>query len=308
MKVERKNFIERLEALEIACNESLLINTVDPLHNEIAKQLRSGLCVMVFSALEEFIRVRVENVLQMLIPASLPFDYLPEKLRIAATIGALQGIMFQQKLQSDDKKSAFLLEQFRLLASLSDQNYRISKYAFVHSGSNVQPNEITTLLEALSIEKPWETIYHTAKRLKLATANPSKAEFERLSSFRHRAAHDQSFDIPNFDLVNCMKSALSIGLALDTVITSAIRNLNSSLATHGEIKELKSKSISIYFVSTKALKKRFRLEKEGIKKAISTNIDIQIIKSAAIQKLKADVGVVILHDGSFKPKEWFCES
>lgn len=307
MNANRKNFISRLEALKSACDEPLLVNTADLHHNERAKQLRCGMCVMAFSALEDFIRLRTENVLKMLVPAALPFAYLPDIFRTAATLGALQAIQFQQKFISEDQKIQFLMDQFRSLSTLSDQNYNVSKYTFVHSGSNVQLSEITALLEAMSVEKPWETIYYTARRLKLATANPSKAEFETLSSNRHAAAHQQAFDIPNIDLKARIDSALSIGLALDVVLTAAARNLNSTMARYREIRQLKSRSISVYFVSTTLLRNKYRLEQEGATKAILTNTVLQTVKSAALHKLATAEGVVILHDGTYRPKEWYCE-
>ena len=307
MNIDRKSFIRRLDALKSACDKPLLVNTTDLLHNERAKQLRCGMCVMTFSALEDFTRFRTESILKMLVPAAVPFAYLPDTFRSAATLGALQSIQFQQRFISVDKKAQFLMREFKALATLSDQNYTVSKYAFLHSGSNIQLSEITCLLEAMCVEKPWETIYHTARRLKLATANPSKSEFETLSENRHSAAHLQSFDIPNIDLKARIDSALSIGIALDVVLTAAARNLNSSMAKHAAIRELKARSISVYFVSTTLLKNKYRLEKEGANKAILTNNVLQIIKSAGLQKLASSEGVVILHEGTYRPKEWYCE-
>lgn len=307
MKAERESLISRLDALRSACDEPLLVNTADSLHSERAKQLRNGISVMIFSALEEFVRLRVADALSKIVPAALPFGALSEELRKAATLGAIQGLLFQQKFVAEDQKISFLSQEIKALATVADQNYKISRFAFAHSNANVQLEEITSLLEALSVEKPWETVYHTARRLKLATPNPSKAEFRALSADRHAAAHQQSFDIPNLDLKARIDSALSIGLALDVVISAAVRNLNTCMAKYHALKELKSADVNIFFVSMAPKKNKFRFEQEGRARALQTNNTLQIMKATGLQKLSQCHGVLVLHDGAYRPKEWYCE-
>jgi len=263
---------------------------------------------MIFSSLEEFIRSRVESVLKTLNPTSLPLQYLPDRLRSAATFGAMQSILFQHKYIPESQRDAIIATELKSLASVAEQNYKISKYAFVHSGSNVQVAEITSLLEAMCVEKPWETLYYIAKKLSLATVNPLKAEFENLSSNRHAAAHSQNFNIPNIDLKGSVESALAIGIALDVVLTSAVRNLNSCMAIYQKIQDTKGSAIEIYFISEVSVRKKFKLHKEGVKNPVDQHADLNQLKAVSLQKLVGKVGVVLVHDGSYKPREWYCEA
>lgn len=307
MLQDRRSFVDRLDALRSACDELLLVNSADPLHSERAKQLRRGVCIMAFSALEEFIRLRAATLVKSLLPVAIPFAYLPDRLRTAATLGALEGILFQQKFVPQSSKFAFLTEEFKALGSLADQNYSISRFAFAHSNPNVQHDEIEAMLTAFHVEKPWETVYNTARRLKIATPNPSRAEFRTLSENRHAAAHTQVFDIPNVDLKAQINSALSIGVALDVVLSAAIRNLNTCLATHGALTELRANAIVIYFISTVPIRGKYRLEMEGKKVARHTDPTLQPVKNQGLQKLLSGPGVLVLHDGTYVPKEWYCE-
>lgn len=307
MHPDRASFIGRLDALKSACDEPLLVNSPDPLHSERAKQLRCGLCVRTFSALEDFIRLRSAVFIQALVPAAIPFANLPDSLRRAATLGALNGLLFQQKHIADDQKVSFLTQELKTLASVADQNYRISRFAFAHGNSNVQQDEIEAMLIAMHVEKPWESLYFMAKRLNLATPNPLRAEYKVLAENRHAAAHTQSFDIPNVDLKNQIDTALSIGLALDVLMSAAVKNLNSCLAKHKKLNELRASTINVYFVSSAKKRNKFRLEQEGAKRVRFTDVTLQAVKAAGLQKVSVNPGVVVFHDGTFRPTEWYCD-
>ena len=248
MRTERTNFLRRLQAILNACDEPLLVNSADAAHTERAKQLRCGLCVMIFSALEEFVRERVAHALGGLTPVSLPFAMLPLKLQVAATQTALQSLAFQAQYMEDAQKLASLRAEFKKLATAGENHYSISRYSFSNSKTNVQTAEIFDVLDALMVDKPWEAIYHLAKRFQIGTLNPAKQEFEQLSIARHSAAHKQSFDIPNIDLKAKVSTAMSIGIAFDVVLSCAVDNLNTSIARHGAIKLLKSSDIEIFSI------------------------------------------------------------
>ena len=222
MLQERAQFHRRLESIKRACDDPLLIANADPMHDERAKQLRCGLCVMTFSALEDFIRSTTSRALTEITPVTIPFSKLPEAFQKSATLTALNSLSTQVQYISKDVRLAFLAQEFKTLATVSDQHFRISKYAFVQSKSNVHGEEVQELLESLGVEKPWETMTRTAQRIGVASANPLKNAFTALSTARHSAAHDQSFDIPTGTLKDSLGSALAIGIAFDVVISTAI--------------------------------------------------------------------------------------
>ncbi|WP_232431700.1 HEPN domain-containing protein [Burkholderia ubonensis] len=310
MRSERANFLRRLQAISSACEESLLVNNADSSHNERAKQLRCGLCVMIFSALEDFLRERIAQILEHITPASLPFSNLSQKFQTSASQVALQSLAFQSQYIEEDQRLAFLRAEFKKLATLGENHYSISRYAFSNSKTNVQASEIFDVLDSFLVEKPWEAIYYTARRLQLATANPAKQEFEQLATARHSAAHKQIYDIPSIDLKAKVASAMSIGVAFDIVLSSAALNMNSSIARHQAMRLLKAGDIKIYFISENPYRGKYRLIQDGQPKSKTLNSDpaLHTVKAIGLQKLAIDPGVLVIQDGTGKPKEWYCRA
>jgi len=310
MRSERANFLRRLQAISSACEEPLLVNNADLAHNERAKQLRCGLCVMIFSALEDFLRERISQVLEHLTPASLPFSSLSQKFQNSASQVALQSLAFQSQYIEEDQRLAFLRAEFKKLATVGENHYSISRFAFSNSKTNVQSSEIFDVLDAFLVEKPWESIYLTARRLQLATANPAKQEFEQLATARHSAAHKQIFDIPSIDLKAKISSAMSIGVAFDVVLSCAVSNMNSSIARHQAMRNLKANDIKVFYVEEGQYRGKYRLIQEGQPKhrTLLSDPDLSVVKANGLQKLAVNPGVLVVQDAMGKPKEWYCRA
>lgn len=306
MRQERDDFLRRLRVMREACDEPILVNTTDKDHSERAKQLRNGLCVMAFSALEDFVRERVALVLDQIAPAALPFSLLPASLQTAATLTAIKSLAYQAQYFEEHQRLPALVREFKKLATALDNHYSISRYAFAYSGSNVHSSEIAVLLEAFNVEKPWETIFRTAQRLQIALPNNSKQEFEQLAQVRHNAAHQQAFNIPNIDLKARIDSAISIGISFDIVLSCAVKKLNGSMARFRSLQALKANEIEVYSLSSQAKNGWFHLRKEGQVKPVRRDRDFQAIRAAGMERLRSSIGVFVVQDASGKPQAWYC--
>ncbi|KGB89951.1 hypothetical protein DM81_1973 [Burkholderia multivorans] len=265
---------------------------------------------MIFSALEDFVRERIAQILGHLTPASLPFSSLSPKFQTSASQVALQSLAFQSQYVEEDQRLAFLRAEFQKLATVGENHYSISRYAFFNSKTNVQASEVYDALDAFMVEKPWEAIYYTARRLQLATANPAKQEFEQLAAARHAAAHKQVFDIPSIDLKAKVASAMSIGVAFDVVISCAVLNMNSSIARHQSMRVLKASDIKIFYIGENPYRGKYRLIQEcnPKNKTLMSDQVLSVVKANGLQKLAVNPGVLVIQDAMGKPKEWYCRS
>ncbi|MDY4281952.1 MAE_28990/MAE_18760 family HEPN-like nuclease [Xanthomonas sp. LF06-19] len=309
MRPERLAFIRRLNAMASACNEPLLINNGDSDHNERAKQLRSGLCVMLFSSLEDFVRERIAQVVDNIKSSAVPFSSLPQAFQNAATVEALSSLGFQAQFVSADRKLRFLMDELKKLGSLGEQNYSLSKYSFGHSKTNLLSSEFEAVLTGFNVEKPYETIFRTIQRLQLGAVNSAKTAFENLSGSRHSAAHDQSYEIPSADFLNNISSAFSIGLAFDVVLSCAALNLrNSYAATRGGLSVMRAADIGIFTISNKPVRGNFLLRQEGGRRAIFKGNNLSVVRAEGVRRLAGLVAVLVVQDSSGRPIEWYCKS
>lgn len=305
MLAERENFFRRLESIKSACDESLLVSIADPMHDERAKQLRCGLCVMTFSALEDFMRNVAARALGSLSPATIPFSRLPVALQKSATLDALYSLAAQSKHFDKGTQVALLAAEFKTLSSVGDAHFQISKYAFLRSGSNVCGDEIFDVLTSVGVDKPWEAMHHTGQRLGIALVNPPKSSFPALALDRHAAAHDQTFDIPTTKLKDSISVALSIGICFDIVLSSAIGNLNTSIAKNGgKVVDLVSSKIDLRFVCNAPKRGKYSVRSTPTGRALKADANMDTIRAVGLASLKVP-GALLVHDAAGRPVAWY---
>ena len=84
MTNSRASFLQTNLAIErcLDIKETVYKSPSDICHNDSARVLRNGLAVVVFASLESFARDRIGEILSRISLTSIPFDDLPDKLRI----------------------------------------------------------------------------------------------------------------------------------------------------------------------------------------------------------------------------------
>lgn len=313
MRQDRSEFIRRLQAITNACDRELLVNKNELLHDECARLLRCGLTVMLFSSLEDFIRARIAHAMSYLTPAILPFDSLPSKVREAASDIALRNLATQIQYIPKVDRFQLLVEEFRKLASVGTQTYSVSRYAFAHAKTNIQIDEVLDTLEAFGVEKPPESLHFTARRIGLATPGPLKNEFEQLSRQRHKAAHTQTFDIPNTDLKARVSSALAIGISFDILLCSALGHLQTLAMNRKQMVDLKAADVQILMASARGRSTYALIELDKNpgnppKRALKVSADLSEIRAEGMRRLRAGTGAFLLRDHTNLPVEWHCRA
>ncbi len=217
---------------------------VDVHQNAIAAQFRNGLAVICFAVTEAFIRDRTAEVLRGFSNTAVSFADLSDKLQQAATISALQGVLFRAKFQEKAMRVAWTLAELPPIANAAINVSSLSPYAFGQSNSNLSEDVLPEILAAFGIEGGWGAISEIAKRIGLGGIPDYSQAFKELAKRRHAAAHDVSVRIPLNDLTNSLKSVLGICCPFDLILSHALSKHNirqipnnaNGLITHKEVK------------------------------------------------------------------------
>lgn len=220
---------ELLERLKYIDTAALLPELIDISiganeHNHVANLLRKGLSIVAFNVLEDYIKNKSIEALNVLSSTYIPFSNLPECLQEAAISNALNSLSFQSKIFKKDNPNYRLLiqEETRKISTTALNPYEISKYSLLSSGSNVLSGEITDFLKAFGISKGWNQLKIISDAVGGGIPDLAQA-FSLAAQRRHSSAHSASFNYNSSWLANLKSEILSISASIDIVITSRCR-------------------------------------------------------------------------------------
>jgi len=196
--------------------------------NAQARFLRQGLAVLVFSAMEAFVRERTAEVLVSFKRRVVAFSDLPEQLQKAITIGALDGIRFRLKLQPAAAKVLWLSNAVKPIANASSDISRLSEYSFGYSASNLTEDDVEEVLKAFGVEAPWQQITSLVSRCGI-TVIDCKGKFVSIKERRHDAAHALTANVLHPDLVDSIRAAKAICMAFDLLVSNSCGLFNRQI-------------------------------------------------------------------------------
>ncbi|WP_295926219.1 HEPN domain-containing protein [uncultured Xanthomonas sp.] len=199
----------------------------DSEHNRRAAMLRQGQAVLIFSAMESFIRNRTAEILQSFDSNVVNFSGLSEDLQKAVTIGAIDGISVRLKAQDKAIQVAWLMNEVSAVASAATSPYTFSRYSFCHAKSNINEDDVVNILKAFGVESVWRSIGALASRSG-STLPDARAEFVAVKKRRHSSAHAVSGTVPHADLEQSISSVRVICLAFDLLISKSLSLANTS--------------------------------------------------------------------------------
>ncbi len=307
MSKARNIFIQRLKAYKLATEEELIIAKApsEILHNSRARLYRNGLAVVGFTALEDFLKSRTSEVLTTIGNGYAKFADLPDRIKDAATIGALKAVNFHANIvkHRGDDVLAFIQHEAGLIASTTQPSFQISGFSLGWNKSNLSDADINEILGAFQIKNGWGEIARIAHKVGLGI--PSlQGSFKNAALRRHAAAHVAHTESEVIDLQDFRREALAIALGFDILLSRCLRLI---LDTNKEYLSGKSDTVtsrgSILFADSIANQK-WRVVKEGNKRANRRFQDLDSLMNYCMTHARENFQSVVFRDISSIPYEW----
>lgn len=235
----KDTLLQRLKSVENAAKLESLIDkdVLQQEHNDTANLLRKGLGIVAFNILEDFIKSRTREMFDFISNSRVRFEILPEKFKIAATNGALKGLVFQATLEKKNQGDwmSLIHGEAKNIFSTSQTPFTLSSMSLLSESSNVGPDEITDVLKCLDITGGWGTLQAISNALGGGTLDLNAA-YKNMFSNRHKCAHEANFSYQYTQLENSLRDIVAISLAFDIVITNRCKYIerepNKSFSEH----------------------------------------------------------------------------
>ncbi|MDX5584131.1 MAG: HEPN domain-containing protein [Aureibaculum sp.] len=246
MQIAKNNFISRLNYFEEIVSPENISDTLlmsraftETIHNEKVRMLRNGMAVIGFSILEDFIKNRMGEVLKEIGGCGVDFEHLPEKLRVASTVGALKGIQNRSELlkRNSEDYISFIQNEASCISNTHDSPFELSKYSIGWDKSNLSSNDMKDFLHTFKVAGGWDTIQSISSAININLTSPNEI-FSNAAARRHKAAHSIDADSLLTDLQEHVSQSKVIAFAFDVLISkslSHIKNTNSGFL-HGAVK------------------------------------------------------------------------
>lgn len=227
MSLARYTFLERLDVLRRSVSIDAVIDKAIVNHDEVARMLRNGLAVVGFSALEDFIKNRSGEILSSIGSTGVPFSSLPEKIRYAATIDAINAIKYQITFKDNVESLAYIQAHSKYISSTADTTYDLTPHAFAYDKPNVSEAEIKYILKCFSINDGWGQMSSISSSLGL-TGLPLNESYKNASQRRHKAAHVANSNTPQVDLEQFVREAAGIAVSFDCLLSKSLQYISAN--------------------------------------------------------------------------------
>jgi hypothetical protein len=235
----RLELIDRLKYLDTAAALPVLIDAgIAPSeHNSVANLLRKGMSIVGFNILEDFIKNKCYESLDLLSASGIQYLNLPVMLQELAIVEALKSLNFQANILKKDGKDymSVIRQEAKKIASATLSPYSLSKYTLLSSGSNVSANEVVDFLKAFGIKGGWLQLKGVSDAIGGGIPDLASA-FHNASERRHSSAHSASFLYNTSWLSNLKSEVLAICAAVDILISvrcrQAMRSPHLPLESH----------------------------------------------------------------------------
>lgn len=227
MSVARQAFLDRLAALRKSVSIEAVTDKASPEHNEIARMLRNGLAVVGFAALEDYIKKRSGEVLSLIGTTGVSFSALPEKIRYATTVDAIDSLKYQLSLIKN-KPDALLYAQTHAhkISSTINPTYDLATEALGYNKANVSEEDVKNILSCFNIKDPWGNMSNISSTLGI-TALSLNESYKNAFLRRHKAAHAPHSNTPQLDIEQYVKEAAGIAISFDCLLSKALHFISA---------------------------------------------------------------------------------
>lgn len=226
----KTELFDRLTYLDAAVKGSYLIDIgiQQSEHNGSANLLRKGLSIVAFNILEDFIKNKAKETLTHVSNSDIIFSNLSESLQKDSILGALNSLAFRARIikkDGGDWQSLIQSESLKIHSTKND-NFQLSEFSLVSSGSNIAAEEVTSLLRAFSIDGGWNKLKSVSDKINGGVTDLNQA-YKNATERRHNSAHAAEFRYEHSWLSGIKREILSIAASLDILLTARCRQIDS---------------------------------------------------------------------------------
>ncbi|WP_261575072.1 hypothetical protein [Frankia gtarii] len=306
MSKSREIILQRIATTGSAIQESLLIDRAlaDNDWNKRARLLRNGLMVVAFNSLEDFVRQRSAELLELVSRTPLKFSALPKDLREAAVMEAFRSAHAYAQIakREGDDPMAILQEVAAEVASTASAPLSISRFSLGYKGSNVTKTEIGDMLKAFNIKDAWREIADISSRAGLSILALDSA-YDQAQRMRNAAAHRPGASIQPSDLSSFCQTALAVALGFDVLASRASRLIHEGDEDYASQAPCKiSPSIHMIFVDDRG--GEFFVKKEGGARALKRFDSSESAWNDALARARPSGDVVVERNQAGSPVRW----
>ncbi|MGX1951150.1 hypothetical protein ACWIGY_12760 [Streptomyces anulatus] len=297
--------MDRMHALIDASQESALIP-----HGPISgdrdpsRLMRNGLAVVAYSSFEDFFASRTGEVLDSFDATRVGFDQLPEKLKEAATVGAIRALGFRMNFEADaSTKRAYIQRHSALITTTATSGYKFSPLSFMPSSSNLSDEDVERCLKALLVEGPWVELEKVTSRIGYGVAG-LRQRLKQLAAQRHEAAHAAHADISVADLRQFPHDLLAFSAAFDAVFSRAVDEiLRRGVSSNPQVKISSiADTVDICFIDFDG--KIYSEKLEGKDRARKRYDSLEEAWRGSVGRSTPGKSLLVLRDGQQRPLDW----
>lgn len=300
----RQVFVDRMAALLEATDSQHLIST-SPVTSERdpARLLRNGLAAVSYAAFEDFFVTRSAEALAFFDGTKVPFRRLPDKLKEAATLGAVRAMNFRVGFEEASMRLKFVQQHADFVYSTSTSTYRFSPLSFSPYSTNLTSDDFERTLKAVVVDAPWLQLTDIATRVGYGIIG-LRERISQLLTQRNEAAHSPAADISVADLKQLPHDLLAAALAFDAVFCRAITlicNRNVSVDPNEKLTKI-AKEIKIVFLDRVAA--TVREIAEGKTRATRVYSTLEDAFTNAVRRARNSKALVVVRDAQGRPVDW----
>lgn len=237
MSLAREQFMGRIDAIRTILANPISTDSVPvPVPNSAAVTTRNGCMVMLFCALEAFVRGRSLECAGNLNQATVPYTHLPAALKYASLVSTFEGLVHQTKYWPEtDKISEFERAAIAAASGALGSPYRFTDYSFAKDKSNVSVDDLRDIAKSFHVDNFWNSCVGIWAKVGVAFPGNAPELFKQLSRERHKAAHVAVHNVPHAVLSNYIPQAVAIALAYDVLISAGTHRLSTSTIAVGGV-------------------------------------------------------------------------
>lgn len=230
MSNARAQLIGRVQAIRdiLASPISVDVSPV-PSQNSGAVVVRNGCMVMLFCALEAFIRDRSLECARTIDQAHVPYSYLPEGLKVASVIATFEGLTTLSRGWGVGDKIIEFEKAVVAAASGSLGNpYQFTDYSFARDKSNITSDDVAKISKAFGVDNFWNSARAVSTKAGISIPGNMDEVFKGLARERHKAAHVSSHNVPHSQLAAALPQTMALAISFDSLVSFATNRLSTS--------------------------------------------------------------------------------
>lgn len=235
MSVSREHLIGRIAAIQTIMADPVSIDTSPvPTASSAAVAIRNGCMVMLFCALEGFVRDRSLECARSIDQTTVPYLHLPQGLKVASLVATYEGLLnLSRGWPIADKLAAFERASIAAASGSLNSSYQFTDYSFARDKSNIGSEDIAKIARSFGVDNFWSSARTVSQRAGMGLPGNMDETFKQLARERHKAAHVPSHAVTHSFLTAAVPGTLSLAIAFDSLLSAATQRLSISAIAQG---------------------------------------------------------------------------